>query len=1645
MLKLNMSCKCLTAALLAVLCITNASSQQSKITDFVIYGGLPLPANTGKTPTAPLAPGVGVQIGSGSSIKSGQTGSSRLITTTGNVLFGGSLYSGGTVSLANSNTISGGITVANNPAISSTLNALVMGSSASVSGNLLAKGNISVGGGTLSGLVIHTPGTKYVGPKVGSRERIIDTIPLPGPAAPPIAKFSAGDSLITTTRRLNPGVYGNVRLSGNQTLTLVGPGVFIFNSIINTNSNTIQFDFQKAAAGVFKIYVANDVDLGRSVTTVANGGNASRIFCQVNGDGSSSANKTVAFNIANGTATASSWQGSVWAPFGAISLGSGSGSSNLTGALWSGTQVLVQNGVNVISAPYQGFNILPNDTIIIPGYLPPVSGKSYDVIGPELTSLCQNFSSGLIPSPDIYRIVDQSVFLEVITKVGKSDSAYQRLVTLYGLHDTVSNGPNSVIITGKIPISNLCPINSDLVIKRLIVSCRPVYPPITNSGVAYSKGDSAIRGDAVRSAYKLGGEGVTIGVLSDSYNTIPGNQASVDVANGDLPGTGNAANPNPVQVLKDYPYGRATDEGRAMLQIVHDVAPKSVLAFRSGFISEGDFAQGIYSLQKNGCKIITDDITYITSPIFRDGLAAKAVDSVKKLGVSYFSAAGNFGNSAYGASYVAAPPPPALTGGTAHNFSGGDVLQNDSLKQGSYTMVLQWEDAFYTLGQGGAVHDFDIYLANDDGTILFGMNRPNIGSDPIEVLPFFVKSDTRINVVVAHAAGPAITTPIRFKFIVYRGGIRFNEYAQESSTLIGQANAAGAMAVGAARYTRTPAFGVSPAQLETFSSNGRTPVNGTRRSKPDFVAPDGGNTTVVFTPASLDIEGDTLPNFFGTSAAAPHAAGAAALILEGKKKFYDKVLEPDSVRIILSNTALDMATPGYDSLSGAGLIQADAALQSFAAPTPELDSLILPSPGYIPGRETFTVQVKGKYFSSNSVLYVGDHAVPTTILSTTSATAIISPFFPSNPPVYMYTPPRTPSGLDGLYSDTLYFYGRKLEVVITADNKTKKFGERLPEWTSTITVDGNPVSGSGLTLADLKLDSIVYTTEATSQSNVNFYRVTPSFKPLTSADSVVFQSFHYTFTDGRLTITKMPLLVTPKDTTITYGDRIGGFAYNYIYGDSLIAPDERDSFLIKLGEAHYENLDTSAVAFVDSKSIYNGASLSQADLLNMSVMASAKSILSARAIYSAKSIFNGVAVNDSSKVVDLAYESFVQYQTDPTNITLVSAKSITSAKGITSAKSITSGVTVNAKTIYNAAPVINATTVDDTSNSNAIVIIDQADLDDPSGVITDVKAVNMITGITSGDHYIVPAALLSENFNVHYGIGNLKIKPAPLTVKANDTYMFQGDPVPPFTSDIALLKNSDSVLGGPTYTVNPAYLGNAGSYSIIPADIQLEFPESYQVTYVPGTLYVNPKGGNAVSIKPSLICVDTLTDDPSGFRYVAIFGYRNDNATTIYVPVGENNFLSGNYGNTPIEYFHPGIDSFKIRFDGTQLRWTIKTYDVFLKAAVGSDASAGSARCKKASQFISAAKRLNNVDAGKDMVTPNPTTGRFIVSTEKGRISDRDLFVTDMAGQKFTPRRVNRLSAGSLEVDLPASITPGIYMIKVKVDNSYKVYRVIKQ
>src|SRR5215472_8536612 len=198
-----------------------------------------------------------------------------------------------------------------------------------------------------------------------------------------------------------------------------------------------------------------------------------------------------------------------------------------------------------------------------------------------------------------------------------------------------------------------------------------------------TQGDFAQDSATLRSLEpSLNGSGVTVGILSVSYNcyaVYAANQgqivggvpdpppsgttgyafngftadAATDVSTGALPAgvtvleeAGGA--PTAADTQFGYPYQLPfTDEGRAMLQIVHAVAPSAGLAFYTADNSEADFANGIQALANAGARVVTDDVGYFDEPFFQDGILAQAIDTVASQGVAYFSAAGNDGNLAY--------------------------------------------------------------------------------------------------------------------------------------------------------------------------------------------------------------------------------------------------------------------------------------------------------------------------------------------------------------------------------------------------------------------------------------------------------------------------------------------------------------------------------------------------------------------------------------------------------------------------------------------------------------------------------------------------------------------------------------------------------------------------------------------------------------------------------------------------------------------------------------------------------------------------------------------------------------------------------------------------------------------------------------
>jgi uncharacterized repeat protein (TIGR01451 family) len=504
----------------------------------------------------------------------------------------------------------------------------------------------------------------------------------------------------------------------------------------------------------------------------------------------------------------------------------------------------------------------------------------------------------------------------------------------------------------------------------------------TRAGTVTSQGDASMHADVARGSFGVDGTGVKVGVLSDSFNCLGG--AGGNVVSGDL---------STVQVLQEISScSGATDEGRAMLQIVHDVAPGASLAFASAFNGTAAFANNILALKNAGAKVIIDDVFYYAEPMFQDGPIAQAVDTVVAGGAAYFSAAGNEARQSYQSGFNAGQSftkdaflplggNSALTfwGGTAHNFNPGgaaDVFQTVTVAaHADITIVLQWNSPFFSVsGSPGSQNDLDIYLLNNSNQVVAASAFTNIGNDAWEIIDYTnnTGSAQALKLMIVKFGGGANPSLLKY---VYFGSMTVNEYDTQSSTIYGHSNANGAEAVGAVRYTKTPAFGVSPPVLESYSSAGGTPVlfstsgnpiNDPRAGKPEITAPDGANTTFFFN--GVDPEPDGFPNFFGTSAAAPHAGGVAALLLQANPS-----LPPADVYTALEGSAIDMGTAGFDNDSGFGLVQADAALGFVATGLDlALTGTDAPDPVVVGNNVTYTLTVKNRGFINATVVTVTD-------------------------------------------------------------------------------------------------------------------------------------------------------------------------------------------------------------------------------------------------------------------------------------------------------------------------------------------------------------------------------------------------------------------------------------------------------------------------------------------------------------------------------------------------------------------------------------------------------------------------------------------------------------------------------------------------
>jgi len=575
-------------------------------------------------------------------------------------------------------------------------------------------------------------------------------------------------------------------------------------------------------------------------------------------------------------------------------------------------------------------------------------------------------------------------------------------------------------------------------------------------GFAENKGETGMYADVIKKQENLDGASISIGVLSDSYNCVGG--AEEDIATGDLP--------SDVNVIKEYSFcaeDPRPDEGRAMMQLIHDIAPAAKLMFYTAWESPADFAQGIIGLADNGADIIVDDIGYLTMPMFQEGPIAQAVNEVTARGVTYFSAAGNSSRRSYERdSFFSEAREKAHDFGKAAGRE-SDLYQKIIIpKDSTISIAFQWASPYEVANSKvGASSDLDIYLYSaDKNNYVASSTDSNIGHDPVEFLSYTTAESSESDTFYLHVRHMAGDQPKKLKYVLFGPGLMESErpeklyiqesvegfvvrhtkndelmaegqavivikdpedkftikdlanftieknlegkffitvyeqevplkdiwfipsgfspvilasgelvlvaedsentnafiadYRTESGTVFGHSNASGAISVGAMSYQQAPFFANS-LLIESFSSAGGTPIlydsEGELLEKPEyhpnpaFIALDDIDTT--FFPAiseELDSDGNELPNFKGTSAAAPNAAAMAALLLQ--KYPY---LSPGKVKQAMMQGTIDLRDPAnvsdnskldfnpcatgtvFDWGTGCGLLQADKMLAAVAS------------------------------------------------------------------------------------------------------------------------------------------------------------------------------------------------------------------------------------------------------------------------------------------------------------------------------------------------------------------------------------------------------------------------------------------------------------------------------------------------------------------------------------------------------------------------------------------------------------------------------------------------------------------------------------------------------------------------------------------
>jgi len=417
-----------------------------------------------------------------------------------------------------------------------------------------------------------------------------------------------------------------------------------------------------------------------------------------------------------------------------------------------------------------------------------------------------------------------------------------------------------------VPVSELPDLAALPSITNIHIPNRP-YPDAVSEGVV------AINADYYRLNHGTDGTGVKIAILDQGFAGYPALQAV-----GELPAVVTAQS-----FRADGEVDGITPHGTACAEIIYDIAPGAAYYFVT-YDTDTEFVDAVDYLEAEGIHIVSHSLSFFNLGPY-DGTSAVSarITLARDNGIFWVNSAGDYSHRHWEGMYYGDDT------NIHHVWDGNSATVNSIglLENGEYIEVyLSWND------WPTSNNNYDLFLMFDDGDgwdwIKYSSTVQSGIEPPVEMITYTAAPDIEYGYLIYNDQGAA--EPCYLELFSPTHDLSFYT---SSSSIPHTGDAVGAFSVGAVSVTDYAASGLRAysSQGPTNSTGGGAPdyVNGSR-IKPDIAAPDGVST-------------ETESLFQGTSASAPHAAGAAALYASGYLASFGVLPNPDQIQEYLEYCA----------------------------------------------------------------------------------------------------------------------------------------------------------------------------------------------------------------------------------------------------------------------------------------------------------------------------------------------------------------------------------------------------------------------------------------------------------------------------------------------------------------------------------------------------------------------------------------------------------------------------------------------------------------------------------------------------------------------------------------------------------------------